>query len=230
MAIEKGLYQAPTGVDEDMPAGDMPQAGLEIEIVDPEMVTLDDGSVEITIVPGQESGDVPFDGNLAEEMEEGDLASLSEELIGLIDSDLDSRKEWADTFVDGLDVLGLKYEERTEPWEGACGVYSTVLAEAAIRFQAETMSETFPALGPVKTKILGEETEEKTEEKTKEDGKKKFDVLALIKHKTSYYVVARRIRQNFWRMIVTPLSEILTYTSKFLAYDSNTVVRISVNE
>lgn len=163
MAIEKGLYQAPTGVDEDMPAGDMPQAGLEIEIVDPEMVTLDDGSVEITIVPGQESGDVPFDGNLAEEMEEGDLASLSEELIGLIDSDLDSRKEWADTFVDGLDVLGLKYEERTEPWEGACGVYSTVLAEAAIRFQAETMSETFPALGPVKTKILGEETEEKTE-------------------------------------------------------------------
>jgi len=163
MAIEKGLYQAPAGVDEDMPAGDMPQAGLEIEIVDPEMVTLDDGSVEITIVPGQESDDMPFDGNLAEEMEEGDLTSLAEELIGLIDSDLDSRKEWADTFVDGLDVLGLKYEERTDPWQGACGVYSTVLAEAAIRFQAETMSETFPALGPVKTKILGEETKEKTE-------------------------------------------------------------------
>ena len=163
MAIEKGLYQAPAGMDEEMPEGDMPQADLEIEIVDPEMVTLDDGSVEITIIPGQESGDMPFDGNLAEAMEEGDLASLAEELIGLIDSDLDSRKEWADTFVDGLDVLGLKYEERTEPWEGACGVYSTVLAEAAIRFQAETMSETFPALGPVKTKILGEETREKTE-------------------------------------------------------------------
>ena len=163
MAIEKGLYQAPAGMDEEMPEGDMPQADLEIEIVDPEMVTLDDGSVEITIIPGQESGDMSFDGNLAEAMEEGDLASLAEELIGLIDSDLDSRKEWADTFVDGLDVLGLKYEERTEPWEGACGVYSTVLAEAAIRFQAETMSETFPALGPVKTKILGEETREKTE-------------------------------------------------------------------
>ena len=163
MAIEKGLYQAPSGMDEEMPEGDMPQADLEIEIVDPEMVTLDDGSVEITIIPGQESGDMSFDGNLAEAMEEGDLASLAEELIGLIDSDLDSRKEWADTFVDGLDVLGLKYEERTEPWEGACGVYSTVLAEAAIRFQAETMSETFPALGPVKTKILGEETREKTE-------------------------------------------------------------------
>ena len=167
MAVEKGLYQAPAGVGEELPEGEMPQADLEIEIVDPEMVTLDDGSVEITIIPGQETGDVPFDGNLAAEMEEGDLASLAEELIGLIDSDLDSRKEWADTFVDGLDVLGLKYEERTDPWEGACGVYSTVLAEAAIRFQAETMSETFPALGPVKTKILGEETKEKTEAATR---------------------------------------------------------------
>tara|TARA_R100001443_G_scaffold107816_1_gene117858 strand:+ start:735 stop:3191 length:2457 start_codon:yes stop_codon:yes gene_type:complete len=167
MAIEKGLYQAPAGVDEELPKGEMPQADLEIEIVDPEMVTLDDGSVEITLIPGNESGGMSFDGNLAEAMEESDLASLSEELIGLIDSDIDSRKEWADTFVDGLDVLGFKYEERTDPWEGACGVYSTVLAEAAIRFQAETMSETFPALGPVKTKILGEETKEKTEAATR---------------------------------------------------------------
>ena len=78
----------------------------------------------------------------------------------MVDADIDSRKDWADTFVKGLDVLGFKYEERTDPWEGACGVFSTVLAEAAIRFQAETMSETFPAAGPVKTKILGEETKE----------------------------------------------------------------------
>jgi len=163
MAVEKGLYQAPTGVDEGLPEGEMPQPDLEIEIVDPEMVTLDDGSVEITIIPGQESGDMSFDGNLAEAMDDSQRALLADELIGLIDSDIDSRKEWADTFVDGLDVLGFKYEERTDPWEGACGVYSTVLAEAAIRFQAETMSETFPALGPVKTKILGEETKEKTE-------------------------------------------------------------------
>jgi hypothetical protein len=88
---------------------------------------------------------------------------LAEDIIELIDADFDSRKDWADTFVKGLDVLGFKYEERTEPWEGACGVYSTVLAEAAIRFQAETMSETFPAAGPVRTKILGEETKEKDE-------------------------------------------------------------------
>ncbi len=158
MAVEKGLYQAPTGLDEEVESSD-----LEIEIVNPDMVTLDDGSVEITLIPGQDMSDIPFDGNLAENMEDGDLAVLSDELIGLIDSDIDSRKEWADTFVDGLDVLGFKYEERTDPWQGACGVYSTVLAEAAIRFQAETMSETFPSMGPVKTKILGEETKDKVE-------------------------------------------------------------------
>jgi len=158
MAVEKGLYQAPTGLDEEVESSD-----LEIEIVNPDMVTLDDGSVEITLIPGQDMSDIPFDGNLAENMEDGDLAALSDELIGLIDSDIDSRKEWADTFVDGLDVLGFKYEERTDPWQGACGVYSTVLAEAAIRFQAETMSETFPSMGPVKTKILGEETKDKVE-------------------------------------------------------------------
>ena len=101
--------------------------------------------------------------NLAEIMEDSDLSSLSDDLMGQVQSDIDSRKDWADTFVKGLDVLGFKYEERTDPWEGACGVFSTVLAEAAIRFQAETMSETFPAAGPVKTKILGEETKEKEE-------------------------------------------------------------------
>ena len=78
-------------------------------------------------------------------------------MVGSVDSDISSRKDWADSFVKGLDVLGFKYEERTDPWEGACGVYSTVLAEAAIRFQAETMSETFPAAGPVKVKIIGVE-------------------------------------------------------------------------
>ena len=152
MAVEKGLYQAPVGLD----AEDGKSKDLEIEIVNPEMVTLDDGSVEITIVPDAKlPADIAFDGNLAEVMEDTALMSLSEELIELVDSDTYSRNEWADTFVKGLDVLGFKYEERTDPWEGACGVYSTVLAEAAIRFQAETMSETFPAMGPVKTKILG---------------------------------------------------------------------------
>ena len=158
MAVEKGLFQAPKGVDEEN------TEQLEIEVVNPDMVTLDDGSMEITIVPDAEGvGTGAFDENLAENMEDDQLASVADELLGNIDSDLESRKEWADTFVRGLDVLGFKYEERTEPWEGACGVYSNVLAEAAIRFQAETMSETFPAQGPVKTKILGEETREKLE-------------------------------------------------------------------
>lgn len=159
MAVEKGLYKAPDGIDEESP-----ESELEIEVVNPDMVTLDDGSMEITIIPDADESDLmPFDGNLAEALDEGQLAGLSEDLLGLIDADTESRKEWADTFVKGLDVLGFKYEERTEPWDGACGVYSTVLAEAAIRFQAETMSETFPAAGPVKTKILGQETKDKEE-------------------------------------------------------------------
>ena len=162
MAIEKGMYAAPMGLDEDIEEG--MGEGLEIEIVNPDMVTLDDGSVEITIIPGEEGGDDDdFDANIAESMDEGELNKLADEIIGMVDADVDSRKEWADTFVKGLDVLGFKYEERTDPWDGACGVFSTVLAEAAIRFQAETMSETFPAAGPVKTKVLGKETKEKDE-------------------------------------------------------------------
>ena len=158
MAIEKGLYAAPMGLESE------PTEALEIDIVNPEMVTLADGSVEITLVPEpglDEAAGAPFDANLAEYLDDGVMSSLASDLIGLIDADRNSRKDWADTFVKGLEVLGFKYEDRTDPWQGACGVYSTVLAEAAIRFQAETMSETFPAAGPVKTKILGEITREK---------------------------------------------------------------------
>ena len=149
MAIEKGISPAPLVKEVEIKKnGKMPEADLEIEIVNPDMVTLDDGSVEVTLIPGEEAGETEFDGNLAETLEENILDTLASELVGLVDADIESRKDWADTFVKGLDVLGFKYEERTDPWEGACGVYSTVLAEAAIRFQAETMSETFPALGP----------------------------------------------------------------------------------
>ncbi len=161
MAIEKSLYAAPEGIDA---ATEDDDSTLEIEIVDPEMVVLDDGSVEITIIPDAEPTDMlPFDANLAEVLDDSVLAELADELVGLVSADYDSRKDWADSFVKGLDVLGFKYEERTEPRDGACGVYSTVLAEAAIRFQAETMSETFPAAGPVKVKILGEENKDKEE-------------------------------------------------------------------
>ena len=162
MAIEKGLYAAPQSIDE---GDEFLEADLEIEIVNPDMVTLDDGSVEITLIPGKEGDgdDSAFDANLAESLDEGVLTELASELIGHVDTDTESRKDWADTYVRGLDVLGFKYEERSEPWEGACGVFSTVLAEAAIRFQAETMSETFPAAGPVKVKVLGEENKDKLE-------------------------------------------------------------------
>ena len=160
MAMEKGLYAAPEGIE----AEAVEESALEIEIVNPDAVTLDDGSMEITLIPGGDETDViDFGDNIADAMEDSDLITLAEELVGLVDSDIASRKDWADTLVKGLDVLGFKYEERTEPWEGACGVYSTVLAEAAIRFQAETMSETFPAAGPVKVKVLGEETKDKEE-------------------------------------------------------------------
>jgi hypothetical protein len=160
MAIEKGLYAAPEGIDEyiEEDAGE-----LEIEIVNPDMVTLDDGSVEITLVPGEDIEPTSFDANLAESLDDNALARISNELVGYVDTDIDSRKDWADTFVKGLDVVGFKYEERTDPWDGACGVFSTILAEAAIRFQAETMSETFPAAGPVRVKILGEENKDKME-------------------------------------------------------------------
>ena len=162
MAIEKGLYAAPQGIDDGLMEEE--DEGLEIEIVNPDMVTLDDGSVEITLIPGGDESDfIEFDDNIAEALEESDLSELADELVALIDADIQSRKDWADTYVKGLDVLGFQYEERSEPWEGACGVYSTVLAEAAIRFQAETMSETFPAAGPVRVKVLGEETKDKEE-------------------------------------------------------------------
>tara|TARA_R110000823_G_scaffold261113_1_gene381795 strand:+ start:2174 stop:4636 length:2463 start_codon:yes stop_codon:yes gene_type:complete len=168
MAIEKGLYSAPMGLDEELESGlggvaEMDTSELEIEIVDPESVTLSDGSMEVTIIPGNEIDAMEFGGNLAEILDDTELASLSGDLVDAVEADIESRKDWTDTYVKGLDVIGFKYEERTEPWEGACGVNSTVLAEAAIRFQAETMSETFPAAGPVKTKILGSETKEKEE-------------------------------------------------------------------
>jgi len=175
-SIDKGLYAAPQGIEvglEDMGGisdEDLDRM-LEIEIVNPDMVTLDDGSVEIILTPGDDTEEGGFDENLAETLEEGVQQTLASELIELIDADINNRKDWADTFVKGLDVLGFRYEERTEPWEDACGAFSSVLAEAAIRFQAEAMSETFPSNGPVKTKVIGQITREKEEasERVKED-------------------------------------------------------------
>jgi hypothetical protein len=160
MAIEKGLYDLPEGI-EDMEEG---EAMIAIDVMsdDGVEVVLEDGSVEITFGEEIEGlDDAPFDANLAEYLDDQALTKLAADLVGSVDSDVNSRKEWADTFVKGLETIGMKMEQRSSPWEDACGVYSTVLAEAAIRFQAEAMSETFPAAGPVQTKILGEITREK---------------------------------------------------------------------
>jgi hypothetical protein len=116
--------------------------------------------MEITIQPGKEVDD-EFNANLAEDMDEGQLTELSGDLIGEYDADISSRKDWLTTYVDGLELLGLKVEDRTEPWPGACNVYHPLLTEALVKFQAETMMETFPAAGPVKTIIVGKQTPEK---------------------------------------------------------------------
>ncbi len=148
--------------------GDEPM--VEIEIEDPESVKIGIGGVEIELEPGRETAE-DFDANLAEYMDEGDLQGLASDLIGLVDADINSRKDWADMYVKGLEVLGMKYEERAEPWLGACGVYSPILTEAAIRFQSEMITETFPAQGPVKTQIIGEITKknEESAERVRDD-------------------------------------------------------------
>ena len=149
--IDKALYPADGGLPDLM---DMGEPALEIEIENPDSVTLADGSMEITLEPGKEVND-EFSRNLAEDMDDSELTGLASELMEYVDSDINSRKDWTETYVKGLEVLGMKYEERTEPWNGACGVFSTVLTEAAIRFQSETITETFPSQGPVKTEIIG---------------------------------------------------------------------------
>lgn len=154
--IDKSLAQAPKGIEELA----MGQPDLSIEIENPESVTLDDGSMEITIVPGKETND-EFNANLAEDMDEGQLTELSGDLLGEYDADINSRKDWLTTYVDGLELLGLKVEDRTEPWPGACNVYHPLMTEALVKFQAETMMETFPASGPVKTQVIGKQTPEK---------------------------------------------------------------------
>jgi hypothetical protein len=165
--IDKSLAQAPQGLEEIA----MGQPDLSIEIENPESVTLDDGSMEITIVPGKETKDDEFNANLAEDMDEGQLTELSGDLLGEYDADINSRKDWLTTYVDGLELLGLKVEDRTEPWPGACNVYHPLMTEALVKFQAETMMETFPAAGPVKTVIVGKQTKEKEDaaERVKDD-------------------------------------------------------------
>ena len=161
MAIEKSLYAAPQGLEELM-AQDASAPQIEIEIEDPESVDINIGGLNIHMEPGEES-DEDFNANLAEYISEEVLQNLASELINDYDEDIGSRKDWMQTYVDGLELLGMKLEERTEPWEGACGVYHPMLSEALVKFQSETMMATFPASGPVKTQIIGKETPAKKE-------------------------------------------------------------------
>ena len=161
--IDNTLYQAPKGLES------LTGPDIEIEIEDPESVKVGMDGLEIEITPDETDDD--FDSNLAEFMDDGELETIGTDLIEEVDADINSRKDWVDMFVKGLEVLGMKYEERTEPWNGACGVYSTILTEAAVRFQSETIIETFPAAGPVKTQIVGAITrlKEDAAERVRED-------------------------------------------------------------
>jgi len=152
MSIEKAMYAAPAGLP------DLDGPDVEIEIVDPEEVDLKIGDMEIQM-GGDDTED--FNANLAEYIPDSVLLQIGSQLLEDFQTDIDSRRDWIQTYVDGLELLGLKIEERSEPWEGACGVYHPVLAEAVIKFQSETIMETFPAAGPVKGEIIGKETQDK---------------------------------------------------------------------
>ena len=153
--IDKALYQQPQGI-EALAEG---EPALEIEIVDPEEVSIRGPGFELELRKAEDSE--TFDDNLAEDMDDGAISSLAGDLAGDIENDRASRKEWEKAYTEGLKLLGLQVEERTEPWNGASGVFHPMITEAVVRFQSETITETFPAQGPVRTKILGKETPEK---------------------------------------------------------------------
>ena len=181
MAIDKALNQAPQGLTEaDLMVAQSIQPDIEIEIEDPEEVKIRMGDMEIEIEPHKETED-DFNANLADYMDESELATLASELIGDFDDDIASRKDWIQTYVDGLELLGMKLEERAEPWEGACGVYHPLLSEALVKFQAETMLATFPAAGPVKTVIVGRDTPEKKDAAQRVQADMNYQLMDVMK-------------------------------------------------
>ena len=180
MAIEKSLSQAPMGMSPEMLQGMMGEPDIEIEIEDPEEVTIRTGDLEIEIEPGKETAE-DFNANLAEYIDDSELISIVTELMGDYDDDISSRKDWIQTYVDGLELLGLKIEERAEPWEGACGVYHPLLSEALVKFQAETMMATFPASGPVRTQIIGKETPDKKDSAQRVQEDMNYQLMDVMK-------------------------------------------------
>jgi hypothetical protein len=180
MAIDKSLSQAPLGLSQLDPEEMGDEPALEITIEDPESVEIGiDGEPILRIEEGEDEDD--FDQNLAEVIPDGVLQTLTSDLVGDYDSDISSRKDWIQTYVDGLELLGMKIEERSEPWEGACGVYHPMLSEALVKFQAETMMETFPAAGPVKTQIIGKDTPEKKEAAERVQADMNYQITDVMK-------------------------------------------------
>jgi len=155
VAVEKALYTngaLPVSPDE-----------IEIEIVNPDEVNISTDDMEMSI---DFDAELPMDhgANLAEYMEDADLTTLGSELVGLYNSDKESRHDWEESYIKGLDLLGMKFEDRTTPWDGACGVFHPMLSEAVVRFQSQTIMEIFPATGPAKTAIVGALTDDKVKQ------------------------------------------------------------------
>ena len=173
--IDKALYQQPQGMEELAQDED----AIEIEIIDPEAVNISIGDLEISMMPGD--GDDDFNVNLAEDMDEGALSSLAGDLAGDVEQDKGSRKDWEKAYTEGLKLLGLQYEERTEPWNGACGVFHPMITEAVVRFQSETITEQFPAAGPVRTKIVGKETPEKQEAAVRVEADMNYELTEVMR-------------------------------------------------
>ena len=173
--IDKALYQAPVSIEE-LAQDEEP---IEIEIIDPEQVNIHAGGLDLSITPGEDEDS--FAANIAEDLSEGELATLASDLSEDITNDLGSRTEWEKSYVQGLKLLGLQYEERTEPWDGACGVFHPMITEAVVRFQSESITETFPAQGPVKTKILGKQTPEKNEAADRVQDDMNYELTEVMK-------------------------------------------------
>ena len=174
--IDKALYPAPQGIDA-LAEGEAP---IEIEIVDPEEVNIGVDGLEISLTK-EEPGQGEFDENLVDVLSEGEVQEIVSQLSADIDNDKSSRKEWEKTYTEGLKLLGLQMEDRTEPWDGACGVFHPMITEAVVRFQAETITETFPAQGPVRTKIIGKETVEVKEAAVRVQDDMNFELTEVMK-------------------------------------------------
>lgn len=173
--IDKALYQQPQGI------GDLAQGveAVEIEIVDPKAVNIRAGDLEISMMEGVEDNE--FNVNLAQDMDESAMSSLAGDLSSDVEQDKNARKDWEKAYTEGLKLLGLQYEERTEPWSGACGVFHPMITEAVVRFQSETITEQFPAAGPVRTKIVGKETPDKQEAAVRVEADMNYELTEVMR-------------------------------------------------